>query len=115
MKTKAKADRKIRVPTDADDAAINAGIAADDENPEWTKEDFEKAKSAVEVLGTEVAGKLAAMKRPRGRPAGSIKENAKVPVTMRVDPDVLEAMRETGTGWQTRVNDVLRREFIRRR
>ena len=44
-----------------------------------------------------------------------IKENAKVPVTMRVDPDVLEAMRETGTGWQTRVNDVLRREFIRRR
>src|SRR5690349_23897697 len=81
MKTKAKADRKIRVPTDADDAAINAGIAADDENPEWTQEDFAKAKSAVEVLGTEVAGKLAAMKRPRGRPAGSIKENAKVPVT----------------------------------
>ena len=112
MKTKPKTDRKIHVPTEAEDAAINAGIAADEDTFEWTEEIAAKARSAAEILGPEV---LAAMPKPRGRPRGSVKENAKVPITMRVDPEVLEAMRETGTGWQTRVNDVLRREFIRRR
>jgi len=29
-------------------------------------------------------------------------------MTMRVDADVLEAIKATGTGWQSRVNSVLR-------
>jgi uncharacterized protein (DUF4415 family) len=29
-------------------------------------------------------------------------------VKLRLDPDVLAALRATGDGWQTRVNDTLR-------
>lgn len=43
--------------------------------------------------------------RRRGRPQ---LDQPKVPVTMRVDADVLAAIKATGAGWQTRVNDLLR-------
>lgn len=42
--------------------------------------------------------------RRRGRPAGTTKE----PVKIRLDADVLAALRATGDGWQTRINDTLR-------
>jgi len=41
----------------------------------------------------------------RGRPKAAV---TKVPVKLRLDPDVLEALRATGDGWQTRVNEALR-------
>ena len=44
----------------------------------------------------------------RGRPVGSVKAYAKVAVKLRLDPDVLAALRATGRGWQTRVNDTMR-------
>jgi uncharacterized protein (DUF4415 family) len=78
-------------------------------NPEWTDEDFAKAKPAKEFFSPEVFAKLP---KPRGRPRGSVAEVTKARLNMRVDPDVLEAMRAIGAGWQTRVNDVLRREFV---
>lgn len=50
--------------------------------------------------------------RGRGRPVGSIKADAKVPVKLRLDPDVLAVLRATGKGWQTRVNAILRERFV---
>ena len=44
----------------------------------------------------------------RGRPIGSTKADSKQAVKLRFDPDVLAALRATGRGWQTRVNDVMR-------
>ncbi|TXJ04077.1 MAG: hypothetical protein E6Q26_02570 [Acinetobacter sp.] len=44
----------------------------------------------------------------RGRPP--IK-NPKIAVKLRLDPDVLEKLRASGKGWQTRVNAVLR-EYV---
>ena len=44
----------------------------------------------------------------RGRPVGSTKAAPKVQTAIRFDPDVLAALRATGDGWQTRVNDVMR-------
>ena len=41
----------------------------------------------------------------RGRPK---KTAPKVPVKIRLDADVLTALKATGPGWQTRVNDTLR-------
>lgn len=41
----------------------------------------------------------------RGRPH---KEAPKVPVKIRLDADVLTALKATGPGWQTRINDTLR-------
>jgi uncharacterized protein (DUF4415 family) len=44
----------------------------------------------------------------RGRPHGSVATVTKSPVKLRLDPDVLAALRATGRGWQTRVNALLR-------
>jgi uncharacterized protein (DUF4415 family) len=89
--------------------------------------DLEKVAKAIEAdageslpglresLAEAKAGKFAAVHTPeqiaarkRGRPAGTVKADAKVSTTLRVDPDVLEAFKASGKGWQTRVNDVLR-------
>ena len=85
----------------------------DDENPEWTKDDFARARPAAEVL-PEFIGKKATeelMRRGRGRPP---KADKKVNQTLRLDPDVLEAFRQEGSGWQARINDVLREHMPRR-
>lgn len=46
--------------------------------------------------------------RRRGRPPGSVQAVTKEPVKLRLDADVLAALRASGEGWQTRVNDTLR-------
>src|SRR6185295_1634152 len=73
-----------------------------DENPEWTKRDFAKAKPASEVLPPEV---MAQFKNKGGRPRI---ENPKEAVKLRIDADVLAKFRESGPGWQTRINGILR-------
>ena len=71
-----------------------------DDNPEWTEEDFARARPAAEVLPPEV---LAAFgKGKRGRPLGWTKANAKKSITLRLDPDVIEGWRKSGPGWQIR-------------
>ena len=46
--------------------------------------------------------------RRRGRPLGSKQAVTKQPVKLRLDSDVLTALRASGAGWQTRINDMLR-------
>jgi uncharacterized protein (DUF4415 family) len=48
------------------------------------------------------------LSRRRGRPVGSVQAVTKEPVKIRLDADVLAALRATGDGWQTRINDTLR-------
>jgi uncharacterized protein (DUF4415 family) len=78
----------------------------DQENPEWTDEDFRQARAAAEalpeLLGEEVA---AEMLKPRGRPKAAKK---KAHVNLRLDGEVLDAFKATGRGWQTRLNEALR-------
>ena len=85
----------------------------DDENPEWTKEDFARARRAVQVLpefiGEEPTQEL--MRRTRGRPP---KADKKVNQTLRLDADVVEAYRQEGRGWQARINEILRENMPRR-
>lgn len=85
----------------------------DDDNPEWTEEDFVIARPASEVL-PQLIGEAATqelMRRGRGRPQ---KPDKKVNQTLRLDPDVLEAFRQEGSGWQARINAVLREHMPRR-
>jgi len=85
----------------------------ENENPEWTKDEFARARPAAEVL-PEFIGKKATeelMRRGRGRPP---KADKKVNQTLRLDPDVLEAFRQEGSGWQARINEVLREHMPRR-
>lgn len=74
-----------------------------DDNPEWTEADFAAARPADEVHPPAVAAAL--VKNKGGRPRGSDKEL----VSIRLDRDVLERFRAGGPGWQTRMNDALRR------
>lgn len=46
--------------------------------------------------------------RRRGRPAGSRQEVTKEAVKLRLDADVMAALRASGDGWQTRINEALR-------
>ncbi|NBY67270.1 MAG: hypothetical protein EBQ58_00155 [Betaproteobacteria bacterium] len=43
--------------------------------------------------------------KSRGRPKSLV---TKEPVKLRLDADVLAALRASGEGWQTRINDTLR-------
>ena len=71
-------------------------------------------RGLLESIGQAKRGEFAAVHTPeqirvrRGRPVGSVKAHAKVAVKLRLDPDVLAALRATGRGWQTRVNDTMR-------
>lgn len=76
-----------------------------DDNPEWTDADFARARPADEVLPAAAAASLV---RAPGRPKGSLSSN-KDQVTLRIDRDVLASYRATGTGWQSRLNDDLRK------
>jgi uncharacterized protein (DUF4415 family) len=77
--------RVVLLPTNAEDAQIHGGIAADPDAYEMSPKEFKKLR--------------------RGRPLGSGK---KVQVTLRLDADLLEKFKSTGSGWQTRVNDALK-------
>lgn len=81
------------------------------DNPEWTEEEFARARPAREVLPPEFFAGLAEL-RKAGRPR---KAHKKVSVTLRLDPDVVSAFKSDGEGWQTRMNDTLKKAVARRR
>lgn len=110
MQITSKSGRKLHIPTEAEDKAINEGIAADSDSPELGAEFFAKARPAAEVLGAATVAALTA-KRGRGRPAGSVADETKAKVNLRLDQDVLDRLRATGRGWQTRVNAALRADL----
>ena len=71
----------------------------DEENPEWTAEDFANAKPFAEVF----PGLAASIKRKRGKQIAATKEL----VSLRLDQSVLTKFRALGPGWQTRINEAL--------
>lgn len=74
----------------------------------------------LESLADLKAGKYGAVHTPEsiaarnkgGRPKGSVKANAKVATNIRFDPDVLDALKASGPGWQTRLNELVRRQSV---
>ncbi|HVY13345.1 MAG TPA: BrnA antitoxin family protein [Alphaproteobacteria bacterium] len=68
--------------------------------PEWTKEDFKRARPAREVFPEIVEAYL--------RTRSTKPENNKVPISIRLSRDVLAHFKATGTGWQTRLDNALR-------
>ena len=81
--------RRPTVPSAAEDVAIQAGIAADPDTFELTPE-------------------VLALMRPLRRAGRPRLDKPKALMTMRVDADVLEQLKASGDGWQTRVNALLR-------
>ena len=70
------------------------------DNPEWPKEDFAKARKFSDVFPG-----LAKTIRRRG-PG---KKPAKQLVSIRLSQDVLAHYRAKGTGWQTKIDEDLRK------
>jgi uncharacterized protein (DUF4415 family) len=96
-----KARHQLPPLTDEEEAAIQAGIAADPDNPEWTAEDFKKARPFKEVFPELYES----WKRTRGAQKAPTKQL----VSLRLDPDVIAHFKAQGAGWQTRINRALRK------
>lgn len=84
---KTRSGRKIIMPSAEEDAAINAAAISDLDAQPLTDD------------------QLAKLRPIRGRPRAAVKRPM---LSMRVDPDVLEHLRASGKGWQTKVNALLR-------
>jgi uncharacterized protein (DUF4415 family) len=75
----------------------------DAENPEWTERDFAEARRVWEFP------ELAHLSKRKPGERGPQKTPTKQQVTLRLDRDVIERFRSTGSGWQSRINDVLKK------
>ncbi len=87
-------------------AATGKGYTQEDwdavsDTPEITAEQFVQAKLFAEVFP------LMAEKMRRAR--GPQKAPTKVAVQLRLDRDVVERFRASGKGWQSRINEILKR------
>lgn len=81
--------------TEKETAITKRAIDRDDVKPELDNAWFEEADAFV---GTKLIR--------RGRPKS---DNPKQPVSLRLDRDLVEWFRSGGEGWQTRMNDELRK------
>ncbi|WP_244538250.1 BrnA antitoxin family protein [Methylobacterium sp. ap11] len=88
--------------SDAEEAELQARMKADPDAREMTDEELGRLRPAHEVLPPDVFAAL--MKRGRPKSPGRL-----VQVTLRLDPDALAAFRATGPGWQTRINETVKR------
>jgi uncharacterized protein (DUF4415 family) len=78
------------IPTPEEDAAITAAAMSDPDAIPLTDEEWTAVKPLARI----------------GRPPSA--RPLKVPTTIRFDPDVLAALKASGKGWQTRVNEAMR-------
>ena len=72
----------------------------DNDNPEWTAKDFEKARPSREVLPESLLRKLG-VRGPQKAPTKEL-------ISIRLTRDVVESFRATGDGWQSRVDHALK-------
>lgn len=93
-------------PDDYEDKPID-----DEENPEWTEEDFAQARPFKEVFPKlyaewEASGRAPIPVRRIGRPPV---DEPKVHIGFRLARDVVDGIRATGKGYNARVEKVLRK------
>ena len=94
--------RKSRTDWAKADAYVNT--AEDyEEIPEWTDDQWDRAEIAIgDVVIRPANGTLT---KP-GRPKTAAPKKS---VHLRLSPDVLAYFRKTGPGWQTRIDETLRK------
>jgi uncharacterized protein (DUF4415 family) len=82
------------------------GPVFDDDNPEWTKADFANATRFDGVKMSDLTPEmLARVKNTRGPQ----KALTKVAVSIRLSPEVISHFKAKGPGWQSRIDDALRK------
>jgi len=79
----------------------------DDDNPEWTEADFAAAiKFPTGVRLKDL--RPAELARVLGK-RGAQKAPTKIPVSIRLSPEVISHFKAKGPGWQSRIDDALRK------
>ena len=81
-------------------------VEFDEENPEWTEEDFARAKT-VDELPPDMQEII--YKAFPNTPRGPQKAPKKVPVSLRLTQEVVERFKADGPGWQTRMDEALKK------
>jgi uncharacterized protein (DUF4415 family) len=94
--------RKSFKLTDAEEAAVQVMIASDLDASEASDADLAHAKPFAEAF-PELMDNI---RRGRGRPAVT---NPRKQISLRLDGDVIAKFKSTGKGWQSRVNEALRK------
>ncbi len=97
----AKALACLEAMTDEEDAALTAAALSDPDNPPLTHRDASRLRPAMEVIPD-------ILERTRGQ-RGPQKAPTREAVTLRLDRAVLAHFRAGGPGWQTRINDALKK------
>lgn len=87
-----------RSPRKTKSSFTKADMAAVSDNPAWTKATTARSKSFDETF-PDLA------RRARGLQ----KAPTKTQVTLRLDARVVEHFKATGQGWQTRINEALKK------
>jgi len=91
--------------TNEEEADIQREIAGDPDAPEATDEELALAKPFAELFPVLAAK----MRKSAGRPR---LDDPKQAISIRLDRDVVEKFKATGSGWQGRINDVLKKAKI---
>ncbi len=96
-------DKKHTLISDAEQDRIQKMIASDPDSPKMTDDDMASAKPF-----TDAFPKIAETMRRNvgGRPKSA---NPKMPISIRLDQDVIAKFKATGPGWQSLINEVLRK------
>ena len=98
-------DLEIHIPTDEEEAAIQEEIAMDPDAPEWTDEDWARARPAIEVAPDLVERYRRA--RAQGEKIPMI-EHVSVPL----DATLVRRLEKSDPDWKARVNDILRKTIL---
>ena len=76
------------------------------DSPELTDDELARMKPGKEILPSSFFEGVCESRRRPGRPK---MDKSLVPVTLRLEPDVLDAFKASGTDWRVRMNEALRK------
>ncbi len=93
--------------TDQKDFEPGRGYTKEDwdavsDNPEWSADDLKRARPFAKALPALAES----IERSRGRPRLPV---AKKQITLRLDQDIIDRFKASGPGWQSRINEALRK------
>jgi uncharacterized protein (DUF4415 family) len=97
-----KARRSLAQISDEEDAELTRAAAADPDNPIIDERMFARMRPAAEVAPEIV-------RRARGQRGPQKSKPVKTLISLRLDPDVVQHFRRGGRGWQSRINQALRK------
>ena len=87
-----------------EETAIQVGVIRDQDTLELGQDWFQRARPATEVVPQVVER----WRRTRGKQKAPTKEA----ISIRLDQDVLAYYRASGRGWQSRINEALRKYIV---